>query len=519
MNSQDRKLKIALRFLLTLLLLLGVAGCAGHHPAADPPEPIPVTILFFNDLHGFLLPFEVKDGQGRQEVGGIARMATLIRDVRAQNSRRKVRTVVLVAGDILQGTPLSTVFRGEPDIEALNAMGVDALAVGNHEFDFGMENFRRLRNRAAFPLLSANILDKESGRPLCQASLTIPLADGLSLTVIGATTEELLTTSLPRYVASLEASCAVPALRPTYDEARSRGPVLLLSHCGIQADREIAAALPDLAAIIGGHDHILLSPYRQVGPVPIFQALEKGRILGRIDLRIDPLSKKAVLVDHAYIPVTDRIAPDPQVAAIVARYQRQLGDRFKEVIGRSEVFMDGERERIRYEETALGNFVADIMREYTGAPIALINAGAMRASIEKGAVTVETVFRAVPFPNELAVMELTGAEIEQCLQRAVSGSRADKDGGFLQVSGIRFEVRGRSVANVRVGNDRQPLQPQTLYKVALPDFMATGGDRYSLLQGKPYTSTGLPLRELVVDTIRRRGVITASEAGRIRRLE
>ncbi len=134
-------------------------------------------------------------------------------------------------------------------------------------------------------------------------------------------------------------------------------------------------------------------------------------------------------------------------------------------------------------------------------------------------MTVEDVFKTVPFANELVVMELTGAEIEQVLQRAVSGSREDEDGGFLQVSGMTFEVRGRSAVNVRVGPDRQPLQPQTVYTVAIPDFLATGGDKYTFLKGKPQIKTGLPLRELIVDTIRRRGVIAAKEEGRIRRLE
>jgi 5'-nucleotidase/UDP-sugar diphosphatase len=116
-------------------------------------------------------------------------------------------------------------------------------------------------------------------------------------------------------------------------------------------------------------------------------------------------------------------------------------------------------------------------------------------------------------------MELSGSEIEQVLQRSVSGSRADEDGGFLQVSGMTFEVRGRSAVNVRVGPDRQPLQPQTVYTVAVPDFLAAGGDNYTLLKGKPHVKTGLPLRDLMVDTIRRSGVISAREEGRIRRLE
>jgi 5'-nucleotidase / UDP-sugar diphosphatase len=510
----------AVRLFLALLLLVWAAGCTGHLPAAGgQPAPVPVTILFFNDLHGNLAPFEIKSAEGKQEVGGIARMAALVRDIRAENSRRDARTLVLVAGDILQGTPMSTVFRGEPDIECLNAMGVDAMTVGNHEFDFGLENFQKLRQRAAFPFVSANIVEKESGRPLCSPFLTIPLKGGLALTMIGVTTEDFLSITEPGNVAKLGVTGSVSSVRQAYEQVRHRGPVVLLSHSKHRTDREIATALPELAAIIGGHDHVLLSPYVQVGSVPIFQAFERGLYLGRIDLRIDPASGKADLMDHAYMPITAKIAPDPQVAAIVTAYQEKLGSRFKEVIGRADVFLNGERGRIRYEETALGNFVADIMAAHTGAPIALINSGAMRTSIQKGPVTVEDVFKTVPFPNELVVIELTGAEIEQALQRAVSGSRPDEDGGFLQVSGLAFEVQGRSAVNIRVGADQQPLQARTIYRVAVPDFLANGGDGYTLFKGKEQIKTGLPLRELIVDTIRRRGVITAREEGRIRRME
>ncbi len=506
------------RLFLAFLLLVWVAGCTGHLSQGRQPAPIPVTILFFNDLHGYLTPFEIKSEKGRQEAGGIARMAALIRDIRAENSRKNVRTLVLVAGDILQGTPMSTVFRGEPDVECLNAMGVDAVTVGNHEFDFGLENFHKLQARATFPFLSANIVEKQSGRPLYRSSLTIPLQDDLALTVIGVTTENLLTMTAADNVATLGVIGAVSSVRQVHDRVSSRGPVVLLSHSGYRTDREIAAALPELAAIIGGHDHILLSPYGQVGPVPIFQAFEKGLYLGRIDLRIDTVSKKTALVDHRYIPITNGIVPEPQVAAIVAAYQERLGGRFKEVIGRAETFLGVERGRSRYEETALGNFIADIMADHTGAQIALINAGAIRAGIQKGPVTVEDLFKTVPFANELVVMELTGAEIEQALQRSVGGSREDEDGGFLQVSGVTFEVRGRSAVNIRVGQNRQPLQPRTVYRVAIPDFLATGGDKYTLFIGKPHIKTGLPLRELIIDTIRRRGVIASREEGRIRRL-
>lgn len=509
-----------LKVFLVFLLIIWFHGCASPDDKKDFQAPVSLTVLFFNDLHGHLTPFEVKNNQGRQEeVGGIARMAALVQNIREENKHRNVQTILLMAGDLLQGTPMSTVFRGEPDIKCLNAMGVDAATVGNHEFDFGLENFLKLQDQADFPFLSANIVNKDGGRLLCRPFLTIKLEDNLSLTIIGVTTRELMTTTKADNVATLDVLDSVASVVDVYDQVKFIGPVILLSHSRHQTDREIAATLPDLAAIIGGHDQILLSPYRLFGNVPVFQAFEKGRYLGRIDLEIDPVSKKAQLIQSSYVPITAGMSEDPQIAAIVADYDRRLGQQFKEVIGRSESFLDGERERVRYEETALGNFVADIMTANTGAQIGLINSGALRASIKEGDITVEDVFKAMPYANELVTTELSGEELEEVLIRSVRDTREDEDGGFLQVSGISFEVHGHRISDIRVGAEQQPLNARKIYTVVIPDFLSTGGDGYSIFKGKEYVQTRLPLRELFVDTIRQRGMITSEKEGRIRRIE
>ena len=371
------------RFVVIAVVLACLFSCAHRKPLESRTEPIPLTVLFFNDLHGYLMPFEIKGENGVEEVGGIARLAALIRQIREENDRKGIQTIVLVAGDILQGTPMSTVFRGEPDIRCLNAMRVDAMTVGNHEFDFGFDNFLKLKQQAAFPFLSANIVLKENGRLLCEPSLEVPVGENVSLTVIGVTTQELLTTTKAENVVTLDVLDAVSAVLEVHAESQSRGPVLLLSHSRQATDREIARALPDLTAVIGGHDQVLLSPYGIEGRVPILQAFEKGRYLGRLDLRIDPATRRAKLLDASYIKVTSDIPKDPEIDAIVAGYNQRLGQEFKEVIGRCDTFLDGERERVRYQETGLANFVADIMRAHTGAHIALINAGALRASIKE----------------------------------------------------------------------------------------------------------------------------------------
>jgi 5'-nucleotidase / UDP-sugar diphosphatase len=514
-----RHVSIRIHVVVFFLLVGLISGCAGHLTHEEAPAQVPLTILFFNDLHGNLKPFEVKDDQGTREVGGIARMSALVRDIREENRSRGVRTIVLMAGDVLQGTPMSTVFRGEPDIMCLNLMGLDASAVGNHEFDFGLDNFLKLKGLAIFPFLSANIVKKDTRKLLCQPSEAIELGKGLSLTIIGVTTSELLTTTSIENVATLDVLDPVASVREVYGKARPLGPVVLLSHSRHQTDRDMAGAMPGLAAIIGGHDQVLLEPYRQVGSVPVFQAFEKGRYLGRIDLEIDRATGASRLISHSYIPIVTGMPEDKQVAAIVAQYDKRLGAQFKEVIGHADTFLDGERERIRYEETSLGDFVADIMRQNTGAQIALLNSGSLRSSIKQGPVTVEDVFKAMPYANELMTTQLTGREVEEALKRSVSSTREDEDGGFLQVSGISFTIAGRQPKDIRVGAGRLPLDPKAVYTVAVPDFLSTGGDGHAVFKGKQYVKTGLPLRELIIDTIRQRGVIAPRTEGRIRRVE
>lgn len=482
--------------------------------APSAQEPVRLTVLFFNDLHGHLLPFTVKQEDGtRAEVGGIARMATLIKRIRTENEAKGAKTLVLVAGDILQGTPMSTVFHGKPDVEALNAIGVDAMVVGNHEFDFGLENFQALRQLARFPFISANLVWKDSGQTVCEPSLAFVLTGRICVTVIGATTDQLLTSTSPENVVLLNVTDPVRAVREVYERSRQQGPVILLSHSKAAADEEMATAAPGLVAVIGGHDQILLNPRKEVGGVLIFQAFEKGRFLGRFDLEIDPGTQKAAVVNSTYMPVTAEIQADPEVDSLVEGYHAKLDRQFKQVIGESLVFLDGERERIRYEETNLGNFVTDIMRRYTGADIALLNAGSLRASIDEGPVTLEEVFKAMPYENELVKVELKGEEIVQVLRRAVSSTRVEEDGGFLHVSGLRFKVRDKRPEEILAGLN--PLDPGKTYVVAITDFMASGGDGYELLKGQPAHRTGSPLRELIVDTIRQKGKVTAAKEGRI----
>ena len=153
---------IKIFFLYTVIGIL--LTFAGLQVQATERAPVKVTLLFFNDLHGHLLPFKVKTDKGKIEVGGIARISTLVNKIRYENNKRGINTFVVIAGDILQGTPMSSIFKGQPDVECLNVIGVSAMTVGNHEFDFGVKNFLKLKKMASFPFLSSNIVWKQTGK-------------------------------------------------------------------------------------------------------------------------------------------------------------------------------------------------------------------------------------------------------------------------------------------------------------------------------------------------------------------
>jgi 5'-nucleotidase / UDP-sugar diphosphatase len=481
-------------------------------------QNIKITVLFFNDLHGNLVPFTIKKDDGTSvDVGGIAGIATLVKQIRAENDKRGVKTFLLVAGDVLQGTPMSTVFQGRPDIEIFNTMGVNAMTVGNHEFDFGLDNFLSMKKAAKFPFISSNIIWKDTKKLMNEPTASFPISKGVFLTVIGATTTELLTTTAPANVEKVDVVDSVKTVSANFLEADRLGPVILLSHSKFQTDSDIAKANPRLTAIIGGHDQILFDPIKFASGVPVFQAFEKGRFLGRLDISFSPKNRKATVIKSNYIPITSEIKPDPDVSKIVNSYSDKLNATFKQVAGESLVFMDGERGRIRYEETNLGNFVTDIMRGYTGSDIAFINAGSLRSSLDKGAVTIEGIFKVMPYPNEIIMVKLTGAEILEALTRSIQGTREDEDGGFLHVSGIKFKIKGKTVEDVTVAG--AVIDPVKIYSVTITDFMYSGGDGYKVFVDKPFTKTGLPLRELLVDTIRKKGKVEAAVEGRITRIQ
>jgi len=499
---------------LVLLLILAPYGYGGQ---------VDLKILYVNDFHSFAEPY--KDSANETPLGGIAYLAGAV-----DRARGKTPSLLLSAGDMIQGYSWTNLFRGKFAIEVMNAMKFDAMVVGNHEFDFGPKVLKERIAQARFPVLGANVSGFAGLKPYIIKNL-----QGVRVGIIGVVTPETSVTTHPRNVAGMTFSTPESAVKKYLAKLKGRADIIIvLSHCGFQADRELAAKVPGIDVIVGGHSHSKILQPEVVGQTIIVQAWEHAKALGVLNLRIK--DGKVAGFDGALQEISPATGTaNGQVQEIVTRYQRRAGTLLQRVIGETEVDLDGKN--VRTGETNLGNYVTDVMRQTAGAEAALINGGTIRTSIPQGKITVQDIYAVLPFDNYLVAISLTGAQLKQALEHGVS-RLDDSPGSFPQVSGLTFTYSrsapaGSRIKEVTVGG--RPLELQKEYVVATNDFLVAGGDGFTafgealkstgdytnlggtLTSSKlAYNDPGVWLRDLVVAAIQARKTIAPKVEGRIK---
>lgn len=471
---------IPVLFLLLLAVYRDVRGLPAAH----------LTLLHINDFHGHLLP----DSDKAVPAGGAARLAQLIADERA----RDPDGVLLVsAGDMFQGTPVSNVFRGQSVIEVMNYLKFDAMALGNHEFDWGFDSLRQLAAAATFPFLAANIQDQE-GRalPLTQSYLILQ-RKGLKIAVIGLTTPDTVYTTKPDNVAGFTFRPPVEVLPHLVKELRNGGAdlIVLLSHSGLDADLEIAEQVSGIDVVVGGHSHTAVTNPLRVNDTIIVQAGSYGAWLGVLRLEVDPVSHRILAYTQANELRPVLTAPctpvDEKVTGIVARFNDQIMEAFARPVGETSVDLV----RNPRAESNVGNLIADALRETSAADLAFENGGGIRADIPKGKITFGQVYTLLPFDNRVVVMDLTGEQI-----RRVFEQNAGTTHQVLQVSGLTVHLDltrppGLQATEVHIGSN--PLEPGRTYRVATNDFLAAGGDEFTTFREGRNIVFGDQLRDVV----------------------
>jgi 5'-nucleotidase / UDP-sugar diphosphatase len=511
-----RKYRLALLGFL-LLLTLAPWGYAGQSD---------LRILYVNDFHGFAEPY--KPTGSDVPLGGIAYLAGAV-----DRARGKQPCLLLAGGDMIQGNPWANLFRGKSSIEVMNAMRFDAMVVGNHEFDFGPKVLKQRMAQARFPILGANVKGFSALKPYVIKNLR-----GVRVAIIGVVTPETPVATHPRNVTGLTFSTPESAVRKYLPELKRRADIIIvLSHCGFQADRALAAKVPGIDVIVGGHSHTKMLQPELVGQTIIVQAWEHAKALGVLNLKIK--DGKVIGFDGGLQDISPASgAPNCQVQDIVARYARQAGPLLQRAIGETQVDLDGEHVRTR--ETNLGDFIADVMRLAAGADVALINGGTIRTGIPQGKITVKDIYAMLPFDNYLVGISLTGTQVKAALEHGLA--RGDEpSGSFPQVSGLIFTYSrsappGERVKDITVGG--RPLEPQREYVVATNDYLVAGGDGYTVFGealksagdytnlGGALTSTKLAyndpgtwLRDLLIAVIQARKSIAPKTDGRIKAVD
>jgi 5'-nucleotidase len=437
--------------------------------AGAPRSTAPLTILQLNDVYS-TVPV---DG-----AGGLARVATL----KQRLTRDGSTTLMLLAGDFLSSSVASTIFKGEQMIAALNAAGLDIATLGNHEFDFGAEILLQRMAEARWQWVVANAIDRTTGKPVGGAAPYIVRTFGsLKVAFIGlCSTEGSPRDRLDRLeiVDPLRAAARyLPMIR------RERVDVIVaLTHLTFDEDRELAERFPEIDLIVGGHEHFPITA--TVNRTFISKAGSDAKFVARIDVA----KRRAVERYYELIPITDALPDEPKTAAVVNAYEAKLGAGLDEVVGMARTPLEGTSPRLRTSETNLGDLVADAVRAAARSDIALVNGGGIRGDRvhQPGPLTRRTLIEIHPFGNVVSTLSVPGKVVIQALEHGVSRLPAVA-GQFPQVSGLSFRVNpdaapGARVTDVRVQN--APIEPNRAYTLAIPDFLLSGGDGYTMFKGQ-----------------------------------
>lgn len=476
-------------------------------------QPIELIILHQNDFHGRLDTIVV-DNEPR---GGVARLAGIARDYR---TRYPNRVLWLDGGDTWHGTLLANVFHGQPVVDAFNVAGLDAMVLGNHEFNYDQETIQVRAEQARFAVLSANTIRLEDGYSIV-APYTIFELDGVNVAVFGLTTPDTPWAAHPKTTVGLtflDPVEAATALVPTLKEKADL--VVALTHIGFDEDQRLARLVPEIDIIVGGHSHTKLSEPVQIGDTIIVQAHEHGKYLGALRLLVE--DGRVVEYEGQLIPVTPDSPVDLGVADELLGWSSRLEERFQTVVGEAAVLFDGEPGHVRTQQTNLGRLVANLMRDALGelnGDFALLNSGSIRQSIHPGPVTLADVYNVLPFDNTLVGLELTGEQVYQAIEHGVI-AYPQTWGGFLHTSsGLEYTFDPNRPAGERIQAitfNGQPLDHEAKYVVATSDFIANGGDGYDMLVGAPRLfgteqSDGPFLRDLLHDHFEAVGIVTEPE--------
>ncbi len=480
------------------------------------PNTKVISLLSVNDFHGNI----VESGKNP----GAARLAGYFK---AQKAANPEGTIILSAGDMYQGTADSNLMYGVPVQAIMNYIGFDAMAMGNHEFDWGMGAINKWKSLTKFPFLAANIIDKKTGEVADFVEpYTIVERNGIKVGIIGIATPETMTKTkaemVEPYIFKNPAE-TVSALVPKVKEAGA-DIIVVLSHLGAMQDsktKEITGEAADFAKAVNGVDAIITGHSHQtiqgrINGIPVVQAYYNGRSVAHIDLYLD--AEKKVTRSEFFVDANVIKAPeDEQMKGYLRFIGNELSPIKNVLLGKASSALN--HDTAVTQVSPVGNFVADVMRKAAKADIAIQNGGGLRRDIPEGDITMGLMYELLPFDNTLFTFDLTGKQVKEAIEHGIilNNEKTFRSGQFsgLKVKYDSAKARGERIVEITL-LDGSPLADDKVYKVVTNDFQATGGDEYVMFkEGKNTFDTNIPIRDVVVDEIKKLKVINPVEDDRL----
>ncbi|MBI3928221.1 MAG: 5'-nucleotidase C-terminal domain-containing protein [Armatimonadetes bacterium] len=487
-----------------------------------------VAIVEQSGFHGYLDPHPSSGEGAAGLVGGAAWLSSEIRSQRESNGD----LLLMSGGDLFTGPDLSMKFDGRPVVEVMNHDGYDLWTLGNHDFDKGQQVLAELIDQARFPALAANLQD-ESGQPIWETDQPLHKVrpyclkelGGARAAVVGLMKPDSAALIHPDYVKGLRFEDEESTLRKVIPELmRSHRPDCVVLHYQyLHKSPELCRLIRELAqqevgyapyvVAIGGHGYEeYQEPVERNGSLAV-QSTDRGSSLNFLQLHFDPKERRVVGYEHRYLPIVpEALQPDQEVLQLLDGYRERLEQMGHDVVLAS---ARGDFPRCKTTDSPVGNLITDGLREATGADIAFLAGGTVKAPIARGPVSRSTLREVLPFEDRAVTMTLLGSQVRQALEESLEP--AIGAGKVLQMSGlfVTYDPEARTggrVREVRLANGKL-LDDDASYRVTVDDFLAEGGDGYTVFTGGRDCVEDDLVRRLVARGLQRRRILVPVREG------
>lgn len=478
-----------------------------------------ITILHTNDMHGNYMPFQTTadnatsqtgdDGRdtlitfGKEApIGGFAFLAGAVKTIREKKGADKV--LLLDGGDTFSDDQLGNLTEGEAMIRLMNKIGYQLMALGNHDFDYGLERTLELEQLAQFPMRAANIRMEDTGEPIFGDPFIIVEKEGVKLAILTLGYRNTPQTGNPEHMKGLQFSAGPEEVHRYIPELQEQADiVILLSHEGKAVDELIAREIRGIDLIIGGHSHSLIAPPQKVRDTYIVQAMADAAVLGETELIIS--GKKLVGVKANYhLLWHNEWKPDREVQQLIEQLRQPHLNKLEEKVAE----VQGVIGRQYKSESPFDKLVGNLLLEAYPADIALLPGVGYGISL-KGRVNREAIYRLLPHPSKIVTLNMTGTQLKQTLEQAAENlnpnNPLDAVGGLLQTSGLQYEMDltkpvGQRISHVRIAD--APLDEARSYRVVTHNGMLRGLHKYdSIGQGENVNQTEQGLTDFVIEKL------------------